>query len=78
MKDTLQSPAFPGDHCSDIDKYIDSPPVVGPSMIAGMGTEAVKVNTFAYPLIAQAVRHFLPVPSAEVGIERVFNGGRTC
>ncbi len=34
------------------------------------------MNTFAYPLIAQAVRDFLPVPSAEVGIERVFSGGR--
>jgi hypothetical protein len=31
---------------------------------------------FAYPLMAQAVRDFLPVPSAEVGIERVFSGGR--
>jgi hAT family protein len=34
------------------------------------------VNTFAYPLMAQAVRDFLPVPSAEVAIERVFSGGR--
>ena len=26
--------------------------------------------------MAQAVRDFLPVPSAEVGIERVFSSGR--
>ena len=26
------------------------------------------------PLMAQAVRDFLPVPSAEVAIERVFSG----
>jgi hypothetical protein len=31
---------------------------------------------FAYPLMAQAVRDYLPVPSAKVGIERVFSGGR--
>jgi hAT family protein len=35
-----------------------------------------KVNTFAYPLKAQAVWDFLPVPSVEVGIERVFSDGR--
>ena len=42
-------------------------------MIAGMGTEVVESE---HPLIAQAVRDFLPVPSTEVGIERVFSGGR--
>ncbi|KAN0068712.1 Ankyrin repeat-containing domain protein [Elaphomyces granulatus] len=35
-----------------------------------------KVKTFAYLLMAQAVRDYLPVPSAEVGIEQVFSGGR--
>ncbi|KAN0077942.1 hypothetical protein V8E54_006246 [Elaphomyces granulatus] len=54
MKDTLQSPAFPGDHCF---RY-----------------RLFTLNTFAYPLMAQAVRDFLPVPSAEVAIERVFSG----
>jgi hypothetical protein len=46
-------------------------------MIAGMGRVLKwwEVNTFAYPLMAQAVRDFLPVPSAEVVIERVFSGG---
>jgi len=45
-------------------------------MIAGMGTEVVESEHVCIPLIAQAVRDFLPVPSAEVGIERVFSGGR--
>jgi hypothetical protein len=67
VKDTLQSPAFPGDHSSDIDKCIDSPPV--------SWLKWWKANSFAYPLIAQAVRDYLPVPSAEVGIGRVFSGG---
>ena len=38
-----------------------------------MGTEVVESK---HPLMAQAVRDYLPVPSAEVGIERVFSGGR--
>jgi hAT family C-terminal dimerisation region len=35
-----------------------------------------KVNMFAYSLMAQAVQYYFPVPSAKVGIERVFSGGR--
>ena len=35
-----------------------------------------KANAFDFPLMAQAVRDYLPVPSAEVGVERVFSGAR--
>jgi hAT family C-terminal dimerisation region/Domain of unknown function (DUF4413) len=66
---------------SDIDKYLDSPPVSWSHQLIEDGdSEWVlkwwKANTFQYPLMAQAVRDYLPVPSAEVGIERVFSGGR--
>jgi len=66
---------------SDIDKYIDSPPVDWSHQLIEDGDpdwvpKWWKANTFAYPLMAQAVRDYLPVPSAEVAIERVFSGGR--
>ena len=40
-----------------------------------MGAEVVESDTFAYPLMAQVVAG---VPSAEVGIERVFSVVGTC
>jgi hAT family C-terminal dimerisation region/Domain of unknown function (DUF4413) len=66
---------------SDIDTYLDSPPVSWSHRLIEDGDpEWVlkwwKANTFQYPLMSQAVRDYLPVPSAEVGIERVFSGGR--
>jgi hypothetical protein len=72
VKDPLQSPAFPADHCFRYRQiYRLSTCELVPSIIAEVGTKVV-----AYPLMPQAVRDYLPVPSAEVGIERVFSGGR--
>ncbi|KAN0073023.1 hypothetical protein V8E54_009137 [Elaphomyces granulatus] len=54
MKDPLQSPAFPDDHCFDIDRLSTCELV--PSMIEDGDPEWVlkwwKANTFAYPLMA--------------------------
>jgi hypothetical protein len=66
---------------SDIDNYLDSPPVSWSHPLIKDGDSEwvlkwLEANTFQYPLMAQAVRDCLPVPSAEVGIERVFSGGR--
>ena len=35
-----------------------------------------KANAFNYPLMSQAVRDYFPVPSAEVGVERLFSNAR--
>ena len=35
-----------------------------------------KANAFNHPLMAQAARDYLSVPSAEVGVERQFSGAR--
>ena len=34
------------------------------------------MNAFEFPLMAQALRDYLPVPSAEVGVERLFSDAR--
>jgi hypothetical protein len=66
---------------SDVDRYLDSKPVNwSQSLIENGDPEWVlkwwKANAFDFPLMAQAVRDYLPVPSAEVGVERVFSGAR--
>lgn len=66
---------------SDIDKYLDSPPVNwSHHMIDDADTEWVlklwKANAFNFPLLAKAARDYLPIPSAEVGIEREFSSAR--
>ncbi|OJZ88799.1 hypothetical protein ASPFODRAFT_103956, partial [Aspergillus luchuensis CBS 106.47] len=66
---------------SDIDKYLDSPPVNwSHHMIDDSDTEWVlkwwKANAFNFPLLAKAARDYLPIPSAEVGIEREFSSAR--
>ncbi|KAJ6003904.1 hypothetical protein N7540_013186 [Penicillium herquei] len=66
---------------SDIDKYLDSPPVDwSHHMIGDADAEWVlkwwKANTFNFPLIAKAARDYLPIPSAEVGVEREFSNAR--
>lgn len=66
---------------SDIDKYLDSPPVNwSHHMIGDADAEWVlkwwKANPFNFPLIAKVARDYLPTPSAEVGIEREFNNAR--
>ena len=66
---------------SDIDKYLDSPPVNwSHHMIGDADAEWVlkwwKANAFNFPLMAKAARDYLPIPSAEVGIEREFSIAR--
>jgi hypothetical protein len=66
---------------SDIDRYMDSPPASWSyhSIEDGDPQWVLKwwrLNSFDYPLMAQAVRDFLPVPAAEVGVEREFSGAR--
>jgi hypothetical protein len=66
---------------SDIDKYLDSPPVNwSHHMIGDADAEWVlkwwKANAFNFPLMAKAARDYLPIPSAEVGIEREFSNAR--
>ena len=66
---------------SDVDKYLDSAPVSWSHASAADGDpdwvlKWWKANSFEFPLMAQAARDYLPVPSAEVGVERVFSGAR--
>ena len=66
---------------SDIDKYLDSPPVNwSHHMIGDADAEWVlkwwKANAFNFSLMAKAARDYLPIPSAEVGIEREFSNAR--
>ena len=35
-----------------------------------------KANVFSFPLMAKAAQDYLPIPSAEVGIEREFSNAR--
>ena len=51
MKDPLQSPTFPGDHCFRYRQiYRLSTCELVPSMIGGMGTEVVKSEHVCIPL----------------------------
>lgn len=66
---------------SDIEKYLDSPPVGWSHSCAPDGADDWvlkwwKVNAFEFPTMARAARDYLPVPSTEVGVERVFSGAR--
>ena len=66
---------------SDVDKYMNSKPVnwSHSSIEDGDPEWALKwwkANAFDFPLMAQAARDYLPVPSAEVGVERLFSGAR--
>lgn len=66
---------------SDIDKYLDSPPVSwSHHMIGDADEEWVlkwwRANEFNFPLMAKAARDYLSIPSAEVGIEREFSNAR--
>ena len=68
-------------HLSDIDRYMDSPPVDWSHPLIKDGDpdwvlKWWKANTFNFPLMAQAARDYLSVPSAEVGVERQFSGAR--
>ena len=66
---------------SDIDKYLDSPPVGWSHSFAQDGADDWvlkwwKANAFEFPAMARAARDYLSVPSTEVGVERVFSGAR--
>lgn len=66
---------------SDIDRYLDSPPVSwSHHMIGDVDKEwALKwwrAKAFNFPLMAKAARDYLPIPSAEVWIEREFSNVR--
>lgn len=66
---------------SDIDRYMDSPPVNWSHHLINDGdpewvVKWWKANAFNHPLMAQAARDYLSVPSAEVGVERQFSGAR--
>lgn len=66
---------------SDIDRYLDAPSVSwSHHMIDDADEEWVlkwwKANVFNFPLMAKAARDYLPIPSAEVGIEREFSNAR--
>jgi hAT family C-terminal dimerisation region len=66
---------------SDIDRYLDSMPVNWSHRFIEDGDpdwvlKWWKANAFNYPLMSQAVRDYFPVPSAEVGVERLFSNAR--
>jgi hypothetical protein len=79
---TLQKVQPPhGALMSDIDRYLGSQPVNWSHHLIEDGDSAWvlkwwKMNASEFPLMAQAVRDYSPVPSAEVGVERLFSDAR--
>ncbi|KAJ5100906.1 hypothetical protein N7456_006958 [Penicillium angulare] len=70
-----------GSLTSDIDKYLDSPPVSWSHHMIGDADEQWvlkwwRANEFNFPLMSKAARDHLAIPSAEVGIEREFSKAR--
>lgn len=66
---------------SDVDRYIDAPPVSWSHHIIDDADEewalkSWKANVFRFPLMAKAAQDYLPIPSAEVGIEREVSNAR--
>lgn len=65
---------------SDIDQYLDSPRVAYRGNPKDDQTQWIlrwwNANQGEYKLMAQAARDYLPIPSSEVDIERLFNIGR--
>jgi hAT family C-terminal dimerisation region len=65
---------------SDIDRYLDSPRVAYRGNPKEDQTEWIlrwwNANQGEFKLMAQAARDYLPIPSSEVDIERLFNIGR--
>ena len=71
----------PRPHTSDVDRYLDSAPVSwSHSSVADGDPDWVlkwwKANAFDFPCMTRAARDYLPVPCAQVGVERVFSGAR--
>ena len=63
---------------SDVEQYFDSPTVVD-----GKGIDDPdwvlnwwKAHEIEYPIMSQVARDYLPVPAAEVDVERLFSEGR--
>ena len=79
---TLQKVQPPhGTLTSDIDRYLGSQPVNWSHHLIEDGDSGWvlhwwKMNASEFPLMAQAVRDYFPVPSAEVGVERLFSDAR--
>lgn len=66
---------------SDVDRYLDSVPVNWSHSSFACGDpdwvlKWWKANAADFPCMAQAARDYLPIPSAEVGVERLFSGAR--
>lgn len=62
---------------SDIDRYLDSPVVnwdgdEDPNWVLKWW----QANEKLYPLMSKVARDYLPIPPAEVDVERLFNKGR--
>ncbi|EED11685.1 conserved hypothetical protein [Talaromyces stipitatus ATCC 10500] len=74
-------PLQSADIISDIDRYLDSSPEMwSHGMIEDGDPDWIlkwwKANAFNYPLMSKAVQDYLPIPSAEVGVERLFSNAR--
>ena len=65
---------------SDIDRYLDSPPIQFKLNINDDQSQWVMnwwdANKFEFPSMAVAARDYLPIPASEVDVERLFNTGR--
>lgn len=64
----------------DIDRYFDTDVVLFQNQGSGSQMEWLRnwwnTNTGEFPCMAAAARDYLPIPSAETDVERVFNDGR--
>ena len=64
----------------DIDRYLDSPRIKYKNKLQDDQTRWIlswwNANKSEFPCMAQAARDYLPIPSSEVDIERLFNVGR--
>jgi hypothetical protein len=66
---------------SDINQYLDSMPVNWSHRFIEDGDpnwvlKWWKANAFNYPLISQAVWDYFPIPSAKVGVKRLFSNAQ--
>jgi hypothetical protein len=68
------------DDLTDIDRYLDTPPIVFKLSKSDNQTQWIlnwwDGNKYEFPCIAQAARDYLPIPASEVDVERLFNVGR--
>jgi hypothetical protein len=68
------------DDLTDINRYLDTPPIVFKLSKSDNQTHWIlnwwDGNKYEFPCIAQAARDYLPIPASEVDVERLFNVGR--